>query len=149
MKGIIVLGILAVLFFTLGCTTAPQACTDEALICPDGNAVGRSGSDCKFSSCPNCTCPGDSWVLRGDTCVPKCGIPEYPGAPICNLAGMKCTPIDTNSNTQLANPASTNCVNKGGSLRIVDTAEGQIGMCTLPSGKECEEWAYFREECGD
>jgi hypothetical protein len=53
--------------------------------------------------------------------------------------------IDTNAG--LANPASTNCINTGGTLEIVDTNAGQVGMCTLPSGKVCEEWALFRGEC--
>lgn len=29
------------------------ACTMEALICPDGSGVGRSGPDCRFNACPN------------------------------------------------------------------------------------------------
>jgi len=51
------------------------------------------------------------------------------------------------ANTQIANPASVNCIKKGGKLSIVDQAEGQVGMCTLPNGTVCEEWAYFRGEC--
>lgn len=43
----------------------------------------------------------------------------------------------------LANPASVNCVDKGGKLRIVNDAEGQYGMCQL-NGIECEEWDFFR-----
>lgn len=49
--------------------------------------------------------------------------------------------------TQIANPASVNCIEKGGKLSIVDKSEGQIGMCTLSNGTVCEEWAYFRGEC--
>lgn len=45
----------------------------------------------------------------------------------------------------IANPASTNCVNLGGTLEIVDEAEGQIGLCHLPDGRVCEEWALFRD----
>ena len=30
----------------------PTACTLEALICPDGTAVGRTGPDCEFAVCP-------------------------------------------------------------------------------------------------
>ncbi len=30
----------------------PVACTMEAKICPDGTAVGRSGPNCEFPSCP-------------------------------------------------------------------------------------------------
>lgn len=29
------------------------ACTEEALMCPDGSGVGRTGSECRFSPCPN------------------------------------------------------------------------------------------------
>lgn len=29
-----------------------QACTEEAKICPDGSAVGRSGPNCEFAPCP-------------------------------------------------------------------------------------------------
>lgn len=47
----------------------------------------------------------------------------------------------------IANPASENCIAKGGKLEIVDTPEGQQGMCTLPDGTRCEEWAYMRGEC--
>ncbi|MBI2611031.1 DUF333 domain-containing protein [Candidatus Kaiserbacteria bacterium] len=45
----------------------------------------------------------------------------------------------------IANPASTNCVNLGGTLEIVDEAEGQIGLCHMPDGRVCEEWALFRD----
>lgn len=30
----------------------PQACTDEAKLCPDGSAVGRTGPNCEFANCP-------------------------------------------------------------------------------------------------
>jgi len=29
------------------------ACTEEAKICPDGTAVGRTGPDCTFAPCPS------------------------------------------------------------------------------------------------
>jgi len=29
------------------------ACTEEAMICPDGSAVGRSGPNCEFAKCPD------------------------------------------------------------------------------------------------
>jgi uncharacterized protein len=47
----------------------------------------------------------------------------------------------------LANPASVNCVHNGGTLQIVQTAEGQTGICKLPNGHQCEEWALLRGEC--
>lgn len=45
----------------------------------------------------------------------------------------------------IANPASTNCVELGGTLEIVDQADGQIGLCHMPDGRVCEEWALFRD----
>ncbi len=30
----------------------PQACTQEAKLCPDGSYVGRTGPNCEFAPCP-------------------------------------------------------------------------------------------------
>jgi putative hemolysin len=51
------------------------------------------------------------------------------------------------SEVQIANPASTFCIESGGTLEIVETPESQMGNCTLPNGTVCEEWALFRGEC--
>jgi hypothetical protein len=48
----------------------PVACTDEAKLCSDGSAVGRTGPHCEFSPCP-----GES---------------GKPGGPICNMGPMRC-----------------------------------------------------------
>lgn len=45
----------------------------------------------------------------------------------------------------MANPASVACVDGGGTLRIYDTPEGQIGMCSTKDGRVCEEWSLFRD----
>jgi hypothetical protein len=31
---------------------SPQACTQEAKLCPDGSYVGRTGPNCEFKACP-------------------------------------------------------------------------------------------------
>jgi putative hemolysin len=49
----------------------------------------------------------------------------------------------------IANPASVYCAQKGNKLEIRTAADGsQSGMCVFPDGKTCDEWAYFRGECG-
>jgi putative hemolysin len=48
----------------------------------------------------------------------------------------------------IANPASVYCVEQGGELEIASEAGGQVGYCHLQSGEVCEEWAFFRGECG-
>ena len=52
------------------------------------------------------------------------------------------------NNSQIANLASVYCIDNGGKLEIRTAPDGsQTGYCILPSGTECEEWAYFRKEC--
>ena len=46
----------------------------------------------------------------------------------------------------LANPASENCVNKGGRLELRNESNGQVGYCHLPDGQVIEEWALMRSE---
>jgi len=51
--------------------------------------------------------------------------------------------------TGIANPASVYCVQQGGKLEIRKDAEGgEYGICILTNGRECEEWKFFRKECG-
>lgn len=46
----------------------------------------------------------------------------------------------------MGNPASIACGDLfGGELAIVDTPEGQVGMCTLPDGRVCEEWVLLQD----
>jgi putative hemolysin len=49
----------------------------------------------------------------------------------------------------LPNPASVYCAQNGNQLEII-TAEdgGQSGFCIFPDGSTCDEWAYYRGECG-
>ena len=50
---------------------------------------------------------------------------------------------------QIANPASVYCVQSGYTLEIrTSTGRSQYGVCIFPDGSECEEWAFFRHECG-
>ena len=55
----------------------------------------------------------------------------------------------TPENNEIANPASVYCDENGGTLEIITTEEGEIGMCTFTNGKECEEWAFFNGECSN
>lgn len=49
---------------------------------------------------------------------------------------------------QLANPASQNCVARGGILQMEHRPDGgQYGVCVFADNRQCEEWAMFRGEC--
>lgn len=52
---VIVLGFLIVVWPGINLPNGGDsvACTAEALVCPDGSAVGRSGPECEFLACPN------------------------------------------------------------------------------------------------
>jgi putative hemolysin len=53
-------------------------------------------------------------------------------------------------NVEIANPASVYCQKMGYKLEIrTNFNGGQYGVCIFPDGKECEEWAFFRSECGN
>lgn len=66
--------------------------------------------------------------------APEAAAPETPAAAAAE------TPV-----VGMANPASMACVDGGGTLRIYDTPEGQIGMCSTKDGRVCEEWSLFRD----
>ena len=49
----------------------------------------------------------------------------------------------------MPNPASVYCEQNGNTLEIRTAADGsQSGVCIFPDGSTCDEWAYFRGECG-
>lgn len=53
---LIIVGVLALgggtYYFLAKKTQKPVSCTQEAKICPDGSAVGRTGPNCEFATCP-------------------------------------------------------------------------------------------------
>jgi putative hemolysin len=49
----------------------------------------------------------------------------------------------------MPNPASVHCEQNGNQLEIRTAADGsQYGLCIFPDGSTCDEWAYYRGECG-
>lgn len=79
-------------------------CTEEAKICADGSAVGRSGPDCSFAACPDemvsetMTCSAE--MLAADVCAeiyqPVCGLVDVqcitePCPPIPETFSNACT----------------------------------------------------------
>jgi putative hemolysin len=49
----------------------------------------------------------------------------------------------------MPNPASVYCTQNGNKLEIHTAADGsQNGICVFPDGNMCDEWTYYRGECG-
>jgi len=45
----------------------------------------------------------------------------------------------------MANPASVACLDQGGKLDLRRDAAGNVsGICVFADGRQCEEWALFR-----
>jgi putative hemolysin len=57
--------------------------------------------------------------------------------------------IDGNQKTMaIANPASTECIEKGGKLLISKRGDGgEYGICVFEDNRQCEEWAMSRGDC--
>lgn len=51
-------------------------------------------------------------------------------------------PSDTD--VEIANPASVFCVEQGGQVEIVEGEGGQQGICVLPDGTRVDEWEFYR-----
>jgi putative hemolysin len=57
------------------------------------------------------------------------------------------TAIADTPQAELPNPASVFCEEQGNLVEIRTIDGSQTGMCIFPDGSECEEWAYYRQEC--
>ncbi|RJF91612.1 DUF333 domain-containing protein [Sphingomonas cavernae] len=61
------------------------------------------------------------------------------------LAGCSSAPPEPKP-VGMPNPAAVNCGKQGGRSEIRTAADGsQYGICHLPDGRQCEEWALLRE----
>lgn len=104
-------------------------------------------------------CSNGQWVKHGNPSAPQ---PTQPcaGAVACTMEAKICPDGSAVGRSgpncefaecpaaNLANPASVNCQQKGGTVEIVTDADGgQSGLCKFPDGSQCEEWALYRNEC--
>ncbi len=65
-----------------------RACTEEAKICPDGSAVGRTGPNCEFAPCPGVECSSDADCVPAECCHATACVPVSK-KPSCD--GVMCT----------------------------------------------------------
>lgn len=91
--------------------------------------------------------PEDNWICKDGEWV-KHGNPSGP-MPIgtCkNGEQMASNKVPTET-TAISNPASKNCLDKGGRLEMQEETAGTLGICKFSDGTECEEWKFYRNEC--
>jgi putative hemolysin len=70
----------------------------------------------------------------------------------CSAPQTQETPESTATDmpqANMPNPASVYCTQQGNKLEIVTASDSsQSGVCVFPDGSVCDEWAYYRGECG-
>ena len=75
------------------------------------------------------------------TALTACTAPQTQGTPESATTGMP--------QVNMPNPASVYCTQQGNKLEIRTADDGsQNGICIFPNGSTCDEWAYYRGECG-
>mgnify|MGYP001821155860 FL=1 len=104
-----------------------QGYTLEIFTAADGSQQGV----CVFPDGSEC----DEWAYFRGECKPGDSLTDPGAAPT--------------SEADMPNPASAYCEQQGYRLQIVTAPDGsQQGLCVFPDGSTCDEWAYFRGECG-
>jgi putative hemolysin len=67
---------------------------------------------------------------------------------VVTMSACKRDQTTSGAEVKLANPASVYCEQNGGKVEMrTDASGGQAGICVFPDGSECDEWAYYRDEC--
>lgn len=78
---------------------------------------------------------------------------------LCGFVVVGCQPADTQGTgeteaapegaAELPNPAAAYCEEQGHKYEIRTASDGsQSGVCIFADGSECDDWAYYRGECG-
>lgn len=78
-----------------------------------------------------------------------CGCTQTPASGTVTPAVTTPAPATTPA-SGMANPAAVYCTQQAGTryeIRTNSTDGSQYGVCILPDGTVCDEWAYFRHEC--
>lgn len=61
---------------------------------------------------------------------------------------QQATSANIHSRITMSELAAQNCSRAGGRLALARQLDGNsVGMCQLPNGKQCEEWALARGSC--
>jgi len=104
----------------------------------NGQAIDRAGLGMPCGGALDIKCQGGLLCMKNQSSVTSYScVPGRLDMPPQEKPGK--------NSTGLANPASVNCIDKGGKLSIENGADGgEVGYCTMPNGAKCEEWAFFR-----
>ncbi len=121
---------------TLSSSPAPVACTQEAMQCPDGSYVSRTGKNCEFGKCPAINPPPVNACKKDSDCpYPKYICQETQGiGTACPSNDKSCVPTHTIIKGE--------CKLKEGNRCNVDSdcMAGNLchkNICANPVGRQC------------
>jgi putative hemolysin len=81
-------------------------------------------------------------------CGPATTAPQLDPTLPASTVAPQVAPATEGASSQMANPASSNCVKQGGSLVIQKRGDGgEYGVCFFEDNRQCEEWALMRGDC--
>jgi putative hemolysin len=125
-------GFLSEIWYKIGPTEAApgmpnpasEFCVEQGYELEIRDEAGGQVGYCLFPDGSEC----EEWAFyRGECALPTEG---------------QATPV------QLANPASENCIEQGGTVSIQTRSDGgQYGICLFEDNRQCEEWALLRGNC--
>jgi putative hemolysin len=125
-------GFLSEIWYKIGPTeTAPsmpnpasEFCVEQGYQSEIRDEAGGQVGYCLFPDGSEC----EEWAFYRGECAPAGESQATPG--------------------QLANPASENCIEQGGTVSIQTREDGgQYGICLFEDNRQCEEWALLRGDC--
>ena len=105
------------------------ACTMEAKLCPDGSAVGRTGSNCEFAPCP----AQKTGTVKGQVLLsPTCPVEKIPPEPQCAPKPFQTTVLVILSNSPSSQSYASTQTDGQGNYQI-NLPAGQYSL--QPQGK--------------
>jgi putative hemolysin len=131
-----------------------SACATNSL--PSGSPTETPKAEIANPATASCELKGYRSQIRTTEDGSQYGVCIFPDGSACEewaffrgecLAAPEKQTMGTAS-SQIANPASAYCEEKGGKVDFRTAEDGsQSGVCIFPDSSECEEWAFYRSEC--
>jgi putative hemolysin len=131
-----------------GCGPAGSLETEEAPTSALTDAVGLPNSASVY-----CQEQGYKHEIRTAADGSQSGVCIFPDGSECDEWAFyegECGPSSAAAAAAgLPNPAAAYCQERGYSYEIRTAADGsQSGVCIFADGSECDEWVFYRGECG-
>lgn len=140
MKKTLLFSLIAFVLIVVAVGALRLLSAEDNWLCENGQWI-KHGNPNSGEPTGNCGDSQTACTLEAKLCPDGTSVGRV--GPNCDFAPCP----DLYVNTGLANPASLNCTEKGGTLIIKENKVGQYSICVFEDNRQCEEWALFRGEC--